>query len=233
MAAAQSLAQEISAHLNSKSLQPTAAWLANFTSANRPAAAPLPALKQTALFRILASDFRQTLQASATSAFPSDALDAGVQERRIAGPIPVQVVDIDDMGRSRWSQVEEIEAGERGETTRGREVIRVAAGEEPSSSDGAEQQQTTTSSSGPYKLSLQDAQGTTVFGIEVAGVAGIGPSMAIGTKLVLRNVTMARGVVLLEPASTTVLGGKMSSLDQAWRQGRKEALKAALSGAPA
>jgi len=116
--------------------------------------------------------------------------------------------------------VEALEAEERGETTKGREIIRVVPGEE-----GAEPE--VQQSTGPHKLTLQDAQGTCVYGMELTNVNGIGLSMSIGTKLVLRDIVVARGLLLLEPKNVTVLGGKIEELHKKWKEGRKEVLKAA------
>ena len=132
----------------------------------------------------------------------------------------MQVLSVEDMSKSRWEQIEAIEALERGEGTKGREIIRVAApeeGEENVKGDG-----------GPHKLALQDAKGTRIYGIELKGVEGVGLGMSMGCKMVLRNVVVARGVVLLEPGTTTVLGGKIEGLHKAWKEGRKAELKAAI-----
>ncbi len=221
MASAATLASEITAHLASKSLRPASAWLNDFVSSDRPSM-PLPALKQTALFRILASDIRQTVQPSATSVFPADVLNANVKERTLAGPIPVQVLGIEDIGKSRWSQVEELEAAERGETTKGREIIRVVPGE-----DGPGPSTEPPKSGGPHKVTLQDAKGSTIFGVEMSDIAGLDLSMNIGAKLLLKDVVVARGVALLEPSTTQLLGGKIDALDRAWKNCSKEALKSA------
>jgi len=211
------LAQEVSAHLQAKSLQPNPTWLHNFLSSQK-STIPLPALKQTAFFRIINGDVTGTLQSTPSSIFPADILNANIQERRIAGPVIVQVLDIEDIGRSRWSQVEALEADERGETTKGREIIRIVPGEE-----GETEQQ---KSSGPHKLLLQDAQGKRTYGIELSNIEGVGLSMNIGTKMALRDVIVARGVILLEPKSATVLGGKIEELHKKWKEARKAVLKA-------
>jgi RecQ-mediated genome instability protein 1 len=134
----------------------------------------------------------------------------------------VQVLDIEDIGSSRWSQVEAIESEERGEKTKGREIIRVVASEE-----GETQQNM---SGGPHKLLLQDSQGSRVYGFELFDVDGINLNMNIGTKLVLRDVTVARSTVLLDPKSVAVLGGKIEDMHKRWEEGRKEALKTAARG---
>lgn len=51
-----------------------------------------------------------------------------VAERVLSSDIHVQVLDIENLSRSRWEQVEELEALERGEGTRGREIIRLPNG---------------------------------------------------------------------------------------------------------
>ena len=210
--------QEIVTHLQSKGLQPTQTWLNNFLS-NQKSSVPLPALKQTALFRLINTDITSTLQNSSGSSFPPDILNAEIQQRVIQGPIVVQVLDVEDIGRSRWSQVEAIESEEKGEKTKGKEIVRVTAGEE----DETESK----NSVGPHKLLLQDSQGTCVYGFELSSVDGVGIGMNIGTKIVLRGVTVARSTVLLEPKAVMMLGGKIEDLHKKWRDGRKETLKQA------
>lgn len=127
------------------------------------------------------------------------------------------------MSKSRWEQIEAIEALERGEGTKGREIIRVTATEED---DGAGT--TVQKGGGPHKLLLQDAAGRRMYGIELKGLEGVGLGMSIGCKMVLKNALVARGVVLLEPSTTAVLGGKIEELHKAWKDGRKTELKAAI-----
>jgi RecQ-mediated genome instability protein 1 len=137
---------------------------------------------------------------------------------------------VEDIGRSRWSQVEALEAQERGETTKGREVVRVLPAEDGgeaaavgggSAAGGGGQ----SASAGPHKLLLQDARGTKVYGLEVRGVQGVSVGMSIGAKLVLRDFEVARGVILLEPKCVEVLGGKVDAWDRKWREERKKVLK--------
>jgi RecQ-mediated genome instability protein 1 len=64
-----------------------------------------------------------------------------------------------------------------------------------------------------------------VYGFEIESVVGVGPSMAIGAKLVLRDFVVARGVVMLEPRSVEVLGGKVEVWDKKWREEKKKVLK--------
>lgn len=136
----------------------------------------------------------------------------------------MQVLSVEDMSKSRWEQIEAIEAIERGEGTKGREIIRVTATAE----EGGEDNESVVGGGGTHKLALQDAKGTRVYGIELKGVEGVGLGMSMGIKMVLWNVVVARGVVLLEPGTTTLLGGKIEGLHKAWKEGRKAELKAAI-----
>lgn len=223
MSQSPALATQISAQLTStKCLTPTQNWLSAFIHTQRPAI-PLPALTQTALFRLLASDITTTLLSSASNCFPSDIHNATIKERRVNGPIVAQVLGVEDMSRSRWEQVEAIEALERGEGTKGREIIRV-----PPPEEDAETNAKLNRGGGPHKLLLQDVKGTRAYGIELKGVEGVGLGMSIGCKLVLKNVVVARGILLLEPATTTMLGGKIESLHKTWKENRKAELKAAI-----
>ena len=82
-----------------------------------------------------------------------------------------------------------------------------------------------TSSNGPHRLVLQDAASTNAVGIELKPVDGIRiGKLPIGAKMILRNMTVARGMLLLTPDCVTVLGGKIESLDQEWRRMRKTRL---------
>ncbi|KAL3492578.1 hypothetical protein BJX62DRAFT_236174 [Aspergillus germanicus] len=218
---------QITIHLlQTKSLPVSPTWLHNFLSTINAAQrnTPIPALTQTALFRLLTSDIRESLTSSASTILPVDISDANVRERRLTGTIPVQVLDIEDVGTSSWSQVEAIERVERGEAVRGREIVRtVNVGDEDQ--DELATTANANASNGPHRLILQDAKGTRVMGIEMKKITGLAiGKMAIGAKLLLRGVVAGRGMVLLTPDSVTVLGGKIEAMDQAWRAGRKRRL---------
>lgn len=218
----------ITAYLHSKNLPPNPTWLQSFlsstSSANRPNT-PILAQQKTALFRILSTDLTTSVQPSSQSGLlPADVSSPEVKERVLAGPITVQVLDIEDIGRSCWSQVETLEAQERGEMTKGREVIRVVPDEERNNPEATPTPSSTTS--GPHKLLLQDPGGRKVCGFELTPIPGIDiQQMSIGAKLVLKNVIVARGVALLEPKGVEVLGGKVEAWDKKWRAERKEVLR--------
>ena len=134
----------------------------------------------------------------------------------------MQLLGVEDVGKSRWSQIEAIEAAERGETTKGREIVRVVPAEDDLSGP-------TTARGGPHKVLLQDARGTTAYGFEAAGIEGLSVAMTIGAKLLLKEVLVARGVLMLEPGCASLLGGKIESLDKVWKENRKAELKAAVT----
>ncbi|KAB8073710.1 hypothetical protein BDV29DRAFT_133814 [Aspergillus leporis] len=212
--------------LSTKSLPVSTTWLHNFLSSStvHQRNIPLSALTQTALFRVLASDFRESLSTRNPSSLLSiDISDPTVQERRLQGSIPVQVLDIEDIGSSLWSQVEAIERVERGEAIRGREIVRTVNVDQ----DPEQEPDGNTATGGPHRVIVQDAAGTKAVAIELKRVSGMAlGKLSIGAKLLLRDATVARGMVLLTPECVTLLGGKIDSLDQVWREGRKERLLA-------
>jgi RecQ-mediated genome instability protein 1 len=144
----------------------------------------------------------------------------------------VQVLGVEDLSKSRWEQLEAIEAKEKGEMTKGREIIRVVDVEDGEDGQPARLPRNANvgAGGGPHRLVLQDVKGQTVYGLELKAVKGISMSISIGTKLVLNGVTVARGVVLLEPGTVVVLGGKIEALHKVWVENRKKDLLAAIEG---
>ncbi|OKL56855.1 hypothetical protein UA08_08005 [Talaromyces atroroseus] len=227
--------------LASKSLPVSPTWISNFLASipQNQQRAPLSALTQTALFRILTSDFTNSLSTSTTpsASLPRDISDPAVKERRISGPVPVQVLDIEDIGTSLWFRIEKIEQVERGETVRGREIVRnvdvdnVDTAETTSNAlrptGNNNNSSSNTTGHGPHRLILQDALGTKVVALEYKNINGISiDKLSIGAKFILRNAIVARGMVLLTPETVTVLGGKIDVWDTTWREKRKEVLLA-------
>ncbi|KAL8677498.1 MAG: hypothetical protein Q9186_006072 [Xanthomendoza sp. 1 TL-2023] len=209
-----------------KNLHPTPQWLTAFMTTQKPTT-PFPALTQTALFRLLSSDISTSLSTDPQTCLPTDIHNVNVKERRLPGPTVLQLLGIEDMSKSRWEQIEAIEALERGEGTKGREIIRVTATED----ENNESEMVGKGGGGPHKLSLQDARGNCVYGVELMDIKGVGLGMSIGCKMVVKNAVVARGVVLMEPSNTTILGGKIEGLHKAWKENRKAELKAAIEAA--
>lgn len=163
-------------------------------------------------------------------------------EQILQADIPVQVLEVEDLGRSKWEQIEALESERKGETTRGRQVIRVeptpSDGADPSSAQTQAQQSTTVQnqgqdqvpgrSAGPFKLLLQDFKGQKIYAFELKKVEKIGypPYMSIGAKMMLKKgAKIARGVVVLEPSCVVILGGKIENLDKEWKEGREAKLR--------
>ena len=172
-------------------------WLSSFLSSRGSNTPPLPALTSTAQFRILASDITTSLAPAPPNALPANIADVNVKEHRLEGTIIVQVLDVMDIGSSKWSQVEAIERVERGEEVRGREVIRTVdvmgdedgSGPDPASTTTvnahANQNAPTTKklSSGPHKLLIQDAKGTKVLAFELVNIPKIALSISASASL--------------------------------------------------
>ncbi|RMD39720.1 hypothetical protein DV735_g5401, partial [Chaetothyriales sp. CBS 134920] len=198
-------------------------WLATFVSTTQQPGAPLVALTSTARFRILASDIKTCLSPDEAAALPAEVNNVNVKELRLGRDVVVQVLDIADVGASKWSQVEAMERVERGEEVRGREVIRTVANLD----DGGEAG-TASRSLGPHKLILQDAKGVNVTAFEQTSLPQlfIGEGgMSIGCKLLLQRGTLVRrGMVMLTPDKVVVMGGKVESWDKKWRELLKERL---------
>jgi RecQ-mediated genome instability protein 1 len=196
---------------------------------------PLTVLTATAKHRLLSSEFTQpSILAATAPSFPPRLSDASVVFLDLQADIPVQVLEIEDLSKSKWEQIEALEMERKGEMTKGREVIRVVTeAEGPSTASTQASANTTTApkSYGPFKLCMQDVKGQKVYGFELKRVEKIGypPAMCIGCKLMLkRGSKVARGMVLLEPNLTVVLGGKIEELDKRWRERREQALRAAV-----
>lgn len=215
------ISQALARALAAKHLIPNATWLASFLASARPST-PLPALQKTAEYRILASDITQSLDGSLVTGFPDSAAAVNVKDQRINNPVIAQVLDVEDIGRSRWSQITLIEQQERGEMTRGREIIRAVPDSEDRGAQPAE------ASKGPHKLLLQDVRGAKIYAFEMKPIPGVGLGMSIGSKLVINGATIARGMLLLEDDKVQVLGGRVAAWSDQWQADRKASLKSRL-----
>ncbi|KAK3321603.1 hypothetical protein B0H66DRAFT_175948 [Apodospora peruviana] len=264
--AAQITASQLQQALRTQSIPvPSHSWLQTLVSSSRQQL-PLASLIATARTRLLASDLttRNLLDSTyiAEHTFPSSILptppntnnttiNTEVKETCLGRDIAVQVLDIENLNRSRWEQVEELEAIERGEQTRGRQVIRLPTtttltgdGDDLGVVDESTQSTTTTAmtsggaataareqekqnKNATHKLVLQDAKGAKMFALELRRIDRIAVGkLNIGEKMLLRAGTVvARGVLLLEPATCQVLGGKVELWHKAWVEGRLARLK--------
>lgn len=224
---------------------PSQTWLQTLISSRNPPP-PLPSLIMTAKTRLLASDLTTPgLLDSTALVLPANITAPTVKETRLANDVYVQVVDIENLSRSGWDQIDELEAIERGEQTRGREVIRLPAnnydnegggepaGTWPPEATGRPQAEVAAAAArtATYRLVLQDCKGQKVFGLELVRMPEIAiGSLNVGAKILLKKGTViARGSVLLEPTSVNILGGKIEAWHKAWLEGRLARLKEAVA----
>lgn len=219
---------------------PTTTFLNSLVTARSPPP-PLPSLLATAKARLLTADLTSStiINTSSIQSFPSGADSTESREKRLPRPVHVQVLDIENLALSRWEQVEEMEAVARGETTRGREVVRVTAEDDDDNVvEGQTQTQRTAgarNTAGPkpagknatHRLVLQDCKGTKLYALELRRFDRIGVGKTqIGEKMLLKAGTViARGMVLLEPDKCVVLGGKIEAWQKTWLDGRLARLK--------
>lgn len=261
-----SLVSQLRAELLTQGLPPPSlALLTQLTTARTPPP-PLPSLLATARARILACDLsaasspstssshRQQphpiLDTSALSTLPPAAGDAASKESRLQADVFVQVLDVENLSASRWEQIEELEAVERGERTRGREIVRVSAEDDDEANQPRTQtqtQQTPAAGAGgvtgggaggktaTHRVTLQDHAGRQVYGLELRRLdrLGVGATLVGEKWLLRRGAALSRGVVMLTPETCVVLGGKVDAWHRAWVEGRLARLKEAVGGAAA
>jgi len=175
--------------------------------------------------------------------FPAPLLSPETREARLPHDVPAQIVDIEDLSRSRWEQVEELERIERGEMTKGRAVVRV----DEQAAEGEEGEARTTQGGGggaavakakrnaTHRVVLQDRSGRKVFGLELTRMERLGIGVTrIGEKVVVRKgAVVARGSILLEPATCTFLGGYIESEEKKWVGERLKVLREAVGATDA
>ncbi|KAG9250540.1 uncharacterized protein F5Z01DRAFT_357730 [Emericellopsis atlantica] len=194
---------------------------------------PLPSLLATAKSRILSSDLTSSpLINPSLPTLPAGIDSPAAKEVVLGRDTHVQVVDIENLSVSRWEQVEELEAIERGERTRGREVIQVTGEENENvgtqSQPATQAQPTQAGKNAIHRLTLQDRAGNKVYAIELRRIdkIGIGKTM-MGEKILLkRGTVVARGTVLLTADKCVFLGGKIDAWQRTWVEGRLARLKA-------
>ncbi|OTA06062.1 hypothetical protein A9Z42_0067780 [Trichoderma parareesei] len=229
----------------SLSLPPPSQTLLTTLLTSRSPPPPIQSLVATAKARLLASDLTSTslIDSSSIATFPPDIDSANVAETKLTQNIHVQVLDVENLSASRWEQVEELEAIERGERTRGRQVIRVTAEEEDESNEADNNASASTRAAAAtpgggsgtslgganavHRLVLQDRRGKRVYAVELKRINGIAVGKTlIGEKMMLRaGAVVARGTVLLAPETCVLLGGKVDAWHEAWAEGRLARLR--------
>jgi RecQ-mediated genome instability protein 1 len=220
---------------------PSAAWLQNLVSARTPPP-PVTSLIATAKARLLASDLTSSgLLDPSASFLPAGVGNVEVKESRLPRDVVLQVLDMENLSKSRWEQVEELEAIARGEKTQGREIVRLPTGsaEEQNEGDAPPEDRPRPGAGGVgigagsrnamHKLVLQDCKGQKAFGLEVKRIDRFGVGrLNIGEKLVVKSgAVVARGVILLDPSNCVALGGKVEAWQKPWVDGQLERLREA------
>lgn len=280
---------QVRAGLQSQGLPaPTLAWIQSVLP-NRNPLPPLPALVASARSRLLTADLTSpALLEAPAPALPASLVGGGggggggtaagagavhVREARLPHDVLVQVLDVENLCRSKWEQVEELEAIARGEQTRGREIIRLPTTTSNEADDGdgegASLDNSTTGGGGSnrpggsgggaslanngnsntggntaaaaapknstHRLVLQDCRGQRIHGLELRRVDRVGvATLHVGEKILLRRgAAVARGVVLLEPDTCAVLGGRVEAWQRPWVEGRLARLREAVGGGDA
>lgn len=192
----------------------------------------LPRLTALAKSKVLTSPLTDpSLLDPSVPAFPPSLLSPEAREGRLPVDVPLQVVNIEDLSRSRWEQIEELERVERGETKKGRAVVRVENEEEDENMDRATQGARAPERKAPgnatHRLTLQDRAGTLLHGLELVRMPRLGVGVTkMGEKvLVKRGAVVARGTLLLEPGTCVFLGGFVEGEDERWVAGRLKALR--------
>jgi RecQ-mediated genome instability protein 1 len=232
--------QQLTQALTSQGLPtPSPSFIASIlTPPNSQRLPPLPALVATTKHRLLTADLTTpNILHSTNASLPANLSDVKISSTTLSTDVFVQVLDVDDLSKSKWEQIEALESDRKGETMKGREVIRVVAappdGDAPSLASTQAPTQgagnaATAVSMGPFKLLFQDWKGQRIYGFELKRVEKVGypPWMSIGCKILLKKgAKVARGMVLLEPSCVVLLGGKIESLDKIWRAKREALLR--------
>lgn len=174
-------------------------------------------------------------------AFPQNLLSPEVREGRLPADVLLQIVDIEDLSRSRWDQIEELERVERGEMKRGRAVVRVENEEEDQDREratqsaggagaGAAAEARKAGGNATHRVTFRDRAGTHLYGLELVRMTRLAVGVTkIGEKVVIkRGAAVARGTVLLEPGTCSFLGGYVEDEEKRWAASRLKALKEAV-----
>lgn len=218
---------------------PSHKWLQTLIATRNPPP-PLPSLAMTAKTRLLAADLTTPglLDAALipTICFADVINSPSVKETRLRSDVYAQVLEVENLSRSRWDQIEELEAIERGEQTRGREIVRLPVHASLDGDDSSSAVRETAAAPDPtgaavrnatHRLLLQDCRGQKVYGFELVHIPEIAVGvLPIGAKILLKKGTVvARGSILLEPKTCQMLGGKVEAWQRSWLDGRLARLR--------
>lgn len=226
------LQSQLRASIISANLPAPSAQLLTLLTTSRNPPPPLPSLLATAKARLLSADLTSSpLIDASLGTLPPDIFNASTKQAFLPRDVHVQVVDVENLCLSRWEQIDELESIERGERTRGREVIRVDdedEGNEPRTQTQRPQGEGgTAGKNGTHRLVLQDRTGRQVFAVELERLhrVGIGKTLMGEKLLIKKGLVVARGSLLLTGDKVVFLGGKVEAWHKAWTEGRLTRLK--------
>ncbi|KAJ1325950.1 RecQ-mediated genome instability protein 1 [Microdochium nivale] len=224
---------------------PSTQWIQTVMPQRRPLP-PMPALVATVKARLLAADLTNpSIFDHTVLGLPHNLSNPEVRESKLPRDVLVQVLDLDNLSKSKWEQIEELEAIARGEQTRGREVIRLPTASAEEDEDLGTQSSTPmpatvsraaagAAPSAPkyatHRLVLQDCKGQKIHGLEHRRIERISIGILnIGEKILLKQgSTVARGNILLEPSTCVVQGGRVEAWHKGWTEGRLARLREAV-----
>lgn len=239
---------QIRAGLQAQGLPPPSTqWIQNVMPQRTPLP-PMPALVATVKARLLAADLTNpSIFEHTVLGLPHNLSNPEVRESKLPRDVLVQVLDLDNLSKSKWEQIEELEAIARGEQTRGREVIRLPTASADDDEDLGTQSSTpmptaatasrpaagatpTAPKSATHRLVLQDCKGQKIHGLEHRRIERISIGILnIGEKILLKQgSTVARGNILLEPSTCVVQGGRVEAWHKGWTEGRLARLREAV-----
>ncbi|KAI9643687.1 hypothetical protein NHQ30_008309 [Ciborinia camelliae] len=213
-------------------------------STQQPRPPPLAALIATTKHRILSTSLTTPsfLSRDQTPILPPNLRNPLVPESRLDRDIPVQVLDIQDIGRSKSELLLELLREKVGERISGREVIRVvdeiAAPHLDLGSSASTQHAHVSAppgSRGPFKLLLQDRAGASIDAFTPHPMQmqkiGFPPVMYVGCKIILRRGTrVCRVWSGWRRTRVSCWGGRVESLERGWREGLEERVRREVEG---
>lgn len=167
---------------------------------------------------LVASDIRE----STTSEGAAPYIVSEQHNVRIENTMLLQIVRVREIGISIVNQLEYLNDLEELKKLKGQKVIRLvhdeSGDEEQNDDDGLTEAQDAVQKGSELKkmcrLILEDSNGQRFWGLERKPIKGIQLSTKLGTKLLVKNVLVRRGVLMLDPNNTTILGGSIEEWDK-------------------
>ncbi|KAG5519388.1 hypothetical protein PMAC_002015 [Pneumocystis sp. 'macacae'] len=165
-------------------------------------------LEQQIMYLFLNSDIKTTL--TSKSCLPENVLD--LHNHILPGPYCLQVIQVQDIGMSILKQLEYLEQFDDSGCVKSLDSIK----DDDSIEDGdlIDDNKKSTTTKKMIKLMLEDASGLCIWAIEYKSIEDISLKMNLGSKILLKNVLVLRGVLILDPLNFSFLGGHVFELNQ-------------------